>query len=494
MQSFVPLVADRHHSLCPNGREILHRKKKKKKKKEPFADVEEHEISSCQRIATTVEDFSQCDHCQIASIYQPSSTIPIRSHRSNHQPSHHYHRRVCFEHRQQENSSRTIPTNHHHRKKSSMSDLSSTVNYDESLVPKFQLPNLIDASIDAFADALYGRSPPAPTSWRIESRTELWRDESTRCELIHCEFSLSPNVALDADILLHAPVGQQARAVLFGLNFDGNHATSPRENVPITSKWVPVRAPGVLEGVNRASELSRGFRASRWPAEFVVASSQCAIATCYCGDFALDDPELAKMSPLLRANSSCGTIGAWSWGLMRMCDVLRTLFAPDVTMAVMGHSRLGKAALWAGAQHESIDVTISNNSGCCGAALSRRRFGETLRHIKRFPHWWGAGFDQFIDNEDALPVDQHQLLALCATNRRRVYVCSASKDLWADPRGEFLAWRAASRTDVEMPPATCETVSSADRRFGYHLRDGEHELTLSDVERFVAFVTSNNDV
>lgn len=373
-----------------------------------------------------------------------------------------------------------------------MSDLNLQANYDERRVPTFQLPYLIDASIDAFADALYGWSPPVPTSWRIDSRRELWRNESTRCELIHCEFSLSANVCVDAEILLHAPLDQQPRAVLFGLNFDGNHATSPREEVPITSKWVPVRAPGVLEGVNRASELSRGFRSSRWPVEFVVATSQCAIATCYCGDFALDDAELAKMSPLLRG---CGTIGAWSWGLMRMCDVLRSLFAPQVTMAVMGHSRLGKAALWAGAQHESIDVTISNNSGCCGAALSRRRFGETLRHIKRFPHWWGPGFDRFIDNEDALPVDQHQLLALCATNRRRVYVCSASKDLWADPRGEFLAWRAASQTDAEMPPATCETVWSADRRFGYHLRDGEHELTRSDVERFVEFITngaSNN--
>jgi hypothetical protein len=165
-------------------------------------------------------------------------------------------------------------------------------------------------------------------------------------------------------------------------------------------------------------------------------------------------------------------------------------------MAVMGHSRLGKAALWAGAQQQRIDVTISNNSGCCGAALSRRRFGETLRHIKRFPHWFGAGFDRFIDNEDALPVDQHQLLALCATGRRRVYVASASKDLWADPRGEFLAWCAGSCVRpqlLEMPAANCETVlSGADKRFGFHLREGEHELTPSDVAQFLSFICNNN--
>lgn len=181
---------------------------------------------------------------------------------------------------------------------------------------------------------------------------------------------------------------------------------------------------------------------------------------------------------------------------MRMCDVLSTLFASNVILAVMGHSRLGKAALWAGAQQQRIDVTISNNSGCCGAALSRRRFGETLRHIKRFPHWFGAGFDRFIDNEDALPVDQHQLLALCATGRRRVYVASASKDLWADPRGEFLAWCAGSCVRpqlLEMPAANCETVlSGADKRFGFHLREGEHELTPSDVAQFLSFICNNN--
>lgn len=377
--------------------------------------------------------------------------------------------------------------------------LTDAANYDESAVPSFALPPLDAASIDAFADALYGTTPPPPTATRIVTRRTLWQSDAVRCDLIQCEFALACDTAsaqprITADILLHAPTHAPVRSVLFGLNFDGNHATSSRIEVPLTSKWVPVRAPGVVPAQNRASELSRGCRESRWPANLVVAS-HCALATCYCGDFALDDADLAAHSPLVRG---CGAIGAWSWGLMRMCDVLRTLFAPDVTMAVMGHSRLGKAALWAGAQHRRIDVTISNNSGCCGAALSRRRFGETLRHIKRFPHWWGAGFDRFIDNEDALPVDQHQLVALCAAGGRRVYVASASKDLWADPRGEFLAWRAAAQASpqLEMPAATCETVfggsSGADRRFGYHLRDGEHELTPRDVAQFVAFVVGND--
>jgi len=237
-----------------------------------------------------------------------------------------------------------------------------------------------------------------------------------------------------------------------------------------------------------------------WPAQQIVARGYAA-AIIQAQDIDPDNHDEFKNGvhgvledPAKRTGESWGTIAAWAWGASRAMDYLeRDKYIDASKVAVLGHSRGGKTALWAGAQDERFAFVISNNSGCTGAAISRRPVGETVKNINdKFPHWFCMNYWNFNDRETDLPIDQHELIALIAP--RLVYVASASLDTWADPEGEFLACVNADPVYklLSVPGLGATQFPAPDSpihngRIGYHLRTGKHELAEYDWNRYMDF-------
>ncbi len=265
------------------------------------------------------------------------------------------------------------------------------------------------------------------------------------------------------------------------------------------------RVPVFLLLNNRAAsntDPTRRQKSGFWPAEEVIARGY-GIAALQNEELAPDNTDhftegIIRLFEGPAAGSrppdAWGALAAWAWGASRAMDYFETDPRVDAShVAVLGHSRGGKAALWAGAEDERFALVISNESGEGGAALARRDFGETITRINTtFPYWFDGTYKTFNGRADARATDQHMLIALMAP--RAVYVASADGDLWSDPRGEFLSLAAASPVFAlwgdppigagDMPPLEHPLVSG---RRGYHVRTGTHNLTPYDWDRFMDF-------
>lgn len=398
----------------------------------------------------------------------------------------------------------------------------ASAQYDESKVPPYELPEVMVTSagkkvntvkewetqrrpeiLALFAEQVYGKTPTQKLPVRFETTSvdrQALNGTATRKQ-IRAYFSADKRKYMD--ILLYTPNKAKGRVPVFvGLNFAGNQTVHADPGISITESWIPDwKEPGIES--NHSTEASRGTRARRWPVQEILARGY-GLATVYYGDLQPDradsfgesiHPLFYKKGQTVPAPDEWGALGVWAWGLSRAMDYLQT--DPNVDknkVAVIGHSRLGKAALWAGAQDQRFALVISNDSGEGGAAITRRQYGEQIKRINTsFPHWFAGNYKQYDDREDSLPVDFHELIALMAP--RPVYVASASEDLWADPKGEYLSAYHAGPVyalyghpglTTATPPGV-EVPVGQQTWTGYHMRNGKHDILLYDWDKFMNF-------
>lgn len=388
---------------------------------------------------------------------------------------------------------------------------------DEAKVPPYTLPNpliftdgrtVVNSKewekrrkeiYQTFEDEMFGVSPhwkgsakSTVISQKANALDGLARRKEVQLELVNGDKKIR------LTMLIYLPQNSKDAPLFLSYNFDGNHTTTAETDILIPESWVSNKQDlGITD--NRANDGGRGTSASRWPIKEIV-SRGFGVATVYYGDVDPDFDDgfkngVHQLFDAKRDSTSWGSIAAWSWGLSRIMDYFeKDKEINTKKVIVMGHSRLGKAALWAGATDTRFAMVVSNNSGCGGAALSKRIYGETVGRINTvFPHWFCDNFKKYNQKEDLLPIDQHELLALIAP--RPVYVASAVEDKWADPKGEFLACVNASPVyellgakkfgATEMPSLSSPVMGA----ISYHIRPGKHDVTLYDWNCYMDFAT-----
>jgi dienelactone hydrolase len=351
-----------------------------------------------------------------------------------------------------------------------------------------------------FEHYMYGRYPAKPEKLSAKVLFEDSKALDGKGTLREVEIRFDKPDWPKLYLLIAVPNGKTPAACFVGPNFGGNHLILADDRIHIPESWVPGNGPGVKG--NKATEAGRGKQPATWPLAEVVGRGY-AVATFYCGDIQPDRPNvvegLRKVLPMTRGSDAAeatATIMSWAWGIHRAVDFLTTDKSIDAKrIAVVGHSRLGKTALLAGAFDDRIAVVIPHQAGCGGTAPSRQHDpkAESVARInKSFPHWFCDNFKAFGDDPTKLPFDQNCLVALCAP--RPVLFTNAAEDLWANPSGQFDVLKAANPayklygydglTAQKMPSADDPLIDS---RLGYWIRAGQHSMLPTDWRVWMEF-------
>lgn len=367
----------------------------------------------------------------------------------------------------------------------------SEFNYYEEKVPAYTLPDLMTSGS--------GRKTATSRDWTKLRRPEL-------LELFRSEvFGRVPETSYQ----------QSFKIVNEDKNAMGGAATLKQVDVTISSEgkslvihltlFVPNKAVEPVPAFllinlgSRNIDPTRNARTESWPAEEIIARGYAAAAFSN-ADVDPDNYDEFKngIHSILdkgnRTDDAWGTIAAWAWGASRCMDYLVSDKDIDKKrVAVVGHSRGGKTSLWAGAEDQRFALVVANESGAGGAALARRRLGETVARLNAsFPHWFCTNYRKYNNNESNMPVDMHMLIALTAP--RALYLAAAAEDLWGDPRGCYLAlynslpaynlFGIKADLPAGVPPLNKQVISG---KVGFHIRDGEHSMKLQDWNLFMDF-------
>lgn len=356
---------------------------------------------------------------------------------------------------------------------------------------------------ELFQHYMYGRQPDAPAKVEavvLHEDKQAFGGKGTLRE-VELRFDIfGKSNPLPIRLLVAVPNGRPGPVPVFvGTNFEGNHALTDDPKVRLPDVWQYSNRKGVKD--NKATDAGRGTAKAVWPLETAIGRGY-AVATFYPGDL---QPDRAKVNEGFRAilpkpdggpkGDETATIMTWAWGVSRAVDYLTTRPEIDAKrIAVVGHSRLGKTALVAGAFDDRIALAIPHQSGCGGAGPSRHSDpkAETVKQINTsFPHWFCGHFKAYNGAPEKLPFDQHCLVALCAP--RPVLFTNAVEDAHANPAGQFQVLKHASPVyellGVEglkadrMP----EPGKLVDSRLGYFIRPGKHSMTPDDWQVYLTF-------
>ena len=377
------------------------------------------------------------------------------------------------------------------------------VNHDEALVGRYELPPLLVTAegktvttpeewrnirrpqiLALFSGLVYGAVPAPQTPIKVSS------------EVVKTDGAFLKGRATRKDLRIRFQ-NDRGKAEMLVLVFVPNKAPKPVPALMVHSFDNP-RSSGFREKGEDPGTLANG-----WPLGQLLDRGYALVAVYQGSLVEHNEVEFQKgIHPLFYHDGQSfpkagewGVIGAVAWGAMRTLDCLETDRDIDAKrVAIMGHSKCGKAALWTAAQDQRFAMAVSAQSGCAGAALWNRNFGETMDlMVSRFPYWLCRNAWSFAGREKDLPVDQHMLLALIAP--RPLYVCSGADDKWADPRGEYLGayhagevYRLLGETALDSDQSPPPGKALLESTVGYHLREGGHSVEPYDWERIMDFM------